>query len=191
MTQPSSSSKWNPLAVVLLISSAFFAFFLIVSGALYMMRPNSAPAEAGAKKSMAATLFGSGSVGIIEMNSAYRRPCYFFQNSDFHRHATFLDGAVAAHLDQEGNVSARFCPNPLSPRAKGLRQTQFAKLFGTAVENPRAAERSGLAYVLQSDTDRRDEAALLRELQAKYKTEPLQVMHLGYHHFAAQGPDVV
>lgn len=134
-----------------------------------------------------ATLYGT--VGIIEMNSPYRRPCYFFQNSDFHRHATFLDGAVAAHLDHEGKVSARLCPNPLSPRAKGLRQTRFAKLFGTAVEKPRAAERSGRAYVLESDTDRRDEAALLRELQAKYKTEPLQVMHVGYHHFAVQARD--
>ena len=131
-----------------------------------------------------ATLYGT--VGIIEMNSPYRLPCYFFQNSEFHRHAAFLDGAVAARLDHEGKLSARLCPNPLSPRFAGLRQTRFAKLFGTAVENPRAAERKGRAYVLNSDTDRRDEATLLRELQAKYKTGPLQVMHVGYHHFAVQ-----
>jgi len=134
-----------------------------------------------------ATLYGA--VGIIELNSPYRRPCYFFQNSDFHRHAEFLDGAVAAHIDSNGRISARLCPNPLSPRVKGLRQTRFAKLFGTAIEKPHAAERSGRAYVLEGDTDRRDEAALLRELQAKYKTAPLQVMHVGYHQFAARASE--
>jgi regulator of protease activity HflC (stomatin/prohibitin superfamily) len=131
-----------------------------------------------------ATLYGR--VGIIEMNSPYRRSCYFFQNSEFHRHAAFLDGAVAARLNAEGRISIRLCPNPLSPRATGLRRTRFAKLFGTAVDNPRAEEREGRAYILESDTDRRDEGALLGELQAKYGTQPLQVMHVGYHHFAVR-----
>ena len=133
-------------------------------------------------KQFISTLYGT--VGIIEMNSPFRRTCYFFQNSEFHRHAAFLDGAVAAHLDTDGKVSARLCLNPLSSRFKGLQQTKFAKLFGNAVVRPHAQERSGDAYVLRSDTDRRDESALLRELQVKYKTAPLQVMNVDHLHFA-------
>ena len=134
-----------------------------------------------------ATLYGT--TRIIEMDSPFLRPCYFFRNSEFHRYAASLDGAVVAHLSN-GKLSARLCLNPLSARSAGLLRTKFAKLFGTAVENPVKAERKRIAYVLDSATDRANEGALLQELQLKYKTRPLMKMDLGFNSAAvAVGDD--
>lgn len=128
-----------------------------------------------------ATLYGT--TQIIEMDSSFMRPCFFFRNSEFHRYAESLDGAVAAHLSN-GKLSARFCLNPLSPRYSGLLRTKFTRLFDTAIENPVKAERRRTAFILSSNTDRANESALLQELQEKYKTRPLMPFDLGFNSVA-------
>ncbi len=128
-----------------------------------------------------ATLYGT--TRIVEMGSQFMRPCYFFRNSEFHRYAASLDGAVAVYLSN-GKLSARLCLNPLSTRFGSLLRTKFTKLFGTAVENPVKAQRKRVAYVLDSPTDRANESALLQELQLKYKTRPLMKMDLGFNSLA-------
>lgn len=124
-----------------------------------------------------ATLYGS--TNIIEMGSSHFRRCYFFRNSDFHRYADIIDGAVVAHVEGE-SLSAKLCLNPLSPRVAQLRDSAFARRFGGAVEDPEARERDGEAFIITGDLDRNNESALLTELQRKYGTGPLMTFDLGY-----------
>jgi len=55
--------SWNPLALLLLVSGAFFLLFLMLSGVLYVYKSPS-----GAKGGAGSALFSKGSVGIIEIN---------------------------------------------------------------------------------------------------------------------------
>ena len=132
-----------------------------------------------------ATLYGS--TNIIEMGSSHFRRCYFFRNSDFHRYADIIDGAVVAHVEGQA-LSAKLCVNPLSSRASRLRASAFARRFGTAVEDPEALERDGEAFIVTGDVDRNNENALLAELQQKYSTKPLMTFDLGYHSAAVAHP---
>ncbi|MCM2322255.1 MAG: signal peptide peptidase SppA [Oligoflexia bacterium] len=63
MTQ-ASKRKLNPLALVLILSSAFFVIFLLVSGILFLTRAPSG----GAKQGPTAALFRSGTVAVVELN---------------------------------------------------------------------------------------------------------------------------
>jgi protease-4 len=56
-----SSKKFNPLFVVLGLSTAFFVIFLVISGAFYLYRSPGKPAGSGSG------IFGAGSVGIVEV----------------------------------------------------------------------------------------------------------------------------
>jgi hypothetical protein len=124
-----------------------------------------------------ATLYGS--TRIIELDNQKLRHCYFFRNSDFHRCADVLDGAVVAHII--GNsLSAKLCLNPLSVRWEALRDSAFARPFGTAIEDPVESESAGIAFVVDADIDRKDEGAVLRFLQQKYSTRPLMKMDMGF-----------
>lgn len=125
-----------------------------------------------------ATLYGS--TNIIEMDSSHYRRCYFFRNSDFHRYADTIDGAIVAHIVRE-SLSAKFCVNPLSPRASNLRTSAFLRRFENAVEDPNAREREGEAFIVVGDLDRSNENAVLAELQRTYGTKPLMTFDLGYH----------
>ena len=58
-------TQWSPLAWVLGLSSAFFVVFLIISGAVYLVRGPSRTSESGGAK---ASLFGGGSVGVAELS---------------------------------------------------------------------------------------------------------------------------
>lgn len=125
-----------------------------------------------------ATVYGT--TNIIEMGSSHFRRCYFFRNSDFHRHADTVDGAIVAHVVGEA-LSAKLCVNPLSPRASKLRTAAFLSRFGGAVEDPKSREREGEAFIVSGDLDRTNEGLLLAEIQRKYKTQPLMTFDLGYH----------
>lgn len=126
-----------------------------------------------------------GKVGVTGLRLPARVPCYFFGHSDFFNHAARLDGAVTVHPVQ-GGVAPWLCLNPLSPRFEGLRRTKFAKLFGVNVEDPSREERERRAFIVDSDTDRRDEAAVLAEIERKYNTGPLMTFNIGYHHLSVQ-----
>jgi hypothetical protein len=125
-----------------------------------------------------ATIYGT--TNIIEMGSSHFRRCYFFRNSDFHRYAETIDGAIVAHIADEA-ISVKICLNPLSPRVSELRTSAFLSRFGSAVEDPEAREREGEAFIVSGELDRNDEATLLAEIQKKYKTAPLMTFDLGYH----------
>jgi protease-4 len=62
MTQPQKRSL-SPLALVLILSSIFFALFLVISGAMYLYR-----SPQGTKSSGSSAFFSGGSVGVIELN---------------------------------------------------------------------------------------------------------------------------
>jgi protease-4 len=59
----SDKKKWSPLAIVLTLSAAFFAIFLVVSGILFMTKGQNS--KHGASGSQG--LFGNGAVGVIEL----------------------------------------------------------------------------------------------------------------------------
>ena len=126
-----------------------------------------------------------GKVGVTGLRLSARVPCYFFDNSDFFNNASQLDGAVTVHPVEAG-VVAWLRLNPLSPRFDSLRRTNFARLFGANVENPLLEEREQRAFIISSDTDRRLEGALLKEIEAKYKMGPLMVFHIGHHHLSVR-----
>lgn len=56
--------KFSPLAIVLLLSGAFFVLFMIITGGYYMSRTSG---TSGGKRT-ASILSGEGSVGVIELN---------------------------------------------------------------------------------------------------------------------------
>jgi hypothetical protein len=126
-----------------------------------------------------------GKVGVTGLRLTARVPCYFFGHSDFFNHAARLDGAVTVHPVQ-GGVVPWLCLNPLSPRFESLRRTKFAGLFGANVENPIREERERRAFILNSDTDRRQESVLLSEVESKYNTGPLMVFNVGLHYFSVR-----
>lgn len=132
-------------------------------------------AEAKYKQFMA-SLYGQTS--IMEMNGPLRR-CYFFENSDFHRRASVIDGAVAAFVSDD-SITVKLCLNPLSAKYEALRRSPVVATFGNEVEDPRQSEANGTAFILDSDLDRTDEDPLLLYLQAKYGTKPLMRFDLGY-----------
>ena len=130
-----------------------------------------------------ASLYGK--VGVTGLRLPARVPCYFFGHSDFFNNAARLDGAVTVHPVQ-GGVVAWFCLNPLSARFESLRRTKLASLFGANVENPIREERERRAFILNSDTDRRQESVLLSEVESKYNTGPLMVFNVGHHTFSVR-----
>ena len=131
------------------------------------------------------TLYGR--TNILEKDAAGYRRCYYFRHADFFRRAAVLDGAIVAHTDGR-KISAKLCLNTLSPRYAALRTSGVIRPFGTAVEDPCELEADRTAFILDCDLDRRDEAALLRYLQAKYKTGPLMKIDLGYLHASIRVP---
>ena len=126
-----------------------------------------------------------GRVGVTGLRLPAVVPCYFFGHSDFFSHADRLDGAIAVY-PVPGGLVPHLCLNSLSPRFEGLRRTKFARLFGRNVDNPVRAEREGRAFILDSETDRNDEAALLADVERKYNTGPLMTFNLGYHRFSVR-----
>lgn len=124
-----------------------------------------------------ATLYGT--TKILEMNRDYYRACYFFRNSDFHRHAAILDGAVAAYLSGT-SITARLCLNPLSSNYAALKASPVVARFGNGIEDPMQSEADGVSFVVDGDIDRNDEASLLAHLQQKYGTAPLMKFDLGH-----------
>lgn len=124
-----------------------------------------------------ATLYGT--TKILEMNQSHYRSCYFFRNSDFHRHAAILDGAVAAYLSGT-SITAKLCLNPLSPNYAALKASPVVAVFGNGIEDPPQREAEGVSFIADGGIDRNDEAALLAHLQQKYGTAPLMKFDLGH-----------
>jgi hypothetical protein len=133
-----------------------------------------------------ATLYGT--TKILEMNQDHYRACYFFRNSDFHRHAAVLDGAVAAYVSGT-SITAKLCLNPLSPNYAALKVSPVVATFGNAIEDPLQREAEGTSFIVDADIDRKDESGLLTYLQQKYGTAPLMKFDLGHLSASILVPD--
>jgi hypothetical protein len=132
-----------------------------------------------------ATLYGT--VRIDELGHPNLRVCYYFRNSDFHRDADIIDGAVAAYVERE-TLRAKLFLNSLSPNYIAMKSSEITRAFCDAVEDPLASESDGRAFVLDAPIDRDDQDALLRYLRQKYSTGPLQTFGLGYLGAAIRAP---
>lgn len=120
-----------------------------------------------------ATLYGTVEIFGIDLPNLVT--CYFFRNSSFFRHAQVLDGVIVAQISADV-FSCKLCINPLSPRYSSFRTTQFVSAFKKhdAVEDPISHERDGIAFVMDTDLDRRDEGVLLSYLERKYSIARIQ-----------------
>ena len=122
-----------------------------------------------------ATLYGSTSV--LEVDKSGLKQCYFFRNSDFFRYGSQIDGAIAGFLVGD-TLTMKLCLNPYSPNWQKLRDSPYANQIQTGLIDPHAEEIAGKAYVVDTDIDRNDQAALFSYLQKKYKTGRLMNMDM-------------
>jgi protease-4 len=78
---PAKKKGLSPLGWVLTLSATFFVLFLIISGAVFMMRsPSSGTARSGASGLLAGA--GSGSVGVVELNGVIMDSKRFLKQLD-------------------------------------------------------------------------------------------------------------
>ena len=131
-----------------------------------------------------ATLYGTTQI-VDHENSDGSRPAFYFHNSDFFKHRDTLDAAVVSTT-----TKAQLLVNTLSPNAESVRCSSFAAAFGKAVFDPSQLEAAGEAFVVDSDVDRRDSAAVLRDLQRKTGRKALQSIGMAHHWIMASIPTV-
>jgi hypothetical protein len=128
------------------------------------------------QEQLISTLYGT--TNIVELNHPQLRTCYFFGLSDFFRFHTELDGAVAAYLNGP-DVEMKLCLNPYSENWQQLRDSPFAALFKDAIIDPVAEEAAGESFIVDSDMDRTDQAAVLNYIEKKYGLNKIMQMQLG------------
>ena len=129
-----------------------------------------------------ASLYGS--TTIIDFESVSNGfECYYFRESDFFRDRDVLDGAVVSNLD-----SGKLCLNTLSPRYITFKHAKLAAQFAAGLVDPVAQEAAGTAFIVDSDIDRKNQAAVIEYLQRKYKRVRLMNIDLGYHSAAIAVP---
>lgn len=114
-----------------------------------------------------------GTTNIIEMDQDSMKECFFFHDSAFYRWRDVLDGAIVSAANE-----AQLWVNPLSARADGLQASELARAFGHC-HDPREYEERGEAYIADCEIDRKDTGAVKLYLQEKYKTAPMDHMHVG------------
>ncbi len=120
-----------------------------------------------------------GTTQMLDLDGdGYHRPCYFYRNSDFFRYRNVLDAAIVSTLTQ-----VELCLNPFSVKYVDLCASHFAKTFKDSVCDPIKDESKGYAYIVDSDVDRKDEAAVMKYLQKKYNASKLQKIDIGWHSF--------
>ncbi|KPA92977.1 hypothetical protein PF66_00719 [Pseudomonas asplenii] len=122
-----------------------------------------------------ASAYGSVELITFEPKNEPLKKCYYFQNSDFYKHKTIIDGAILV-----GENSLRFCINDLSPRYKSVRTSSFVKAFTNGVVDPTTKEAESKAYSVRTSIDRNDEHELIEHIKQKYsidKVMPFNFMH--------------
>jgi len=118
-----------------------------------------------------ATLYGS----TCMISSKGSSDCYFFYNSDFFRYRNSLDGAIVS-TETEANLLL----NPLSPRYNQFKNSSLSQLLGDAVIDPIQLERSGKAFLVDSDLDRNNKEQVLKYLREKYRIDDLMDLPMTY-----------
>ncbi|MCB1566203.1 MAG: hypothetical protein R3F12_01745 [Lysobacteraceae bacterium] len=113
-----------------------------------------------------------GLVYLYSPDSSHLLECYFFDESEFFRCRTNLDGAVIS----EGN-EWRLILNPYSPRYSSLRDGDLVAKLGEAAWDPFKLESIGKLLVADCEIDRRNSADVLDYVSTKYSMR-LNVMPL-------------
>ena len=129
-----------------------------------------------------ATLFGRTTVVDWSTEDGPMKHCYYFHFSDFFRYRAELDGAILMNANGE---SGWLCINDLAPRYSALRQSSIVRTFGTAVIDPPELERSGDAWIVDGNVDRRNKTAVINYVRDKYSLGTL-VMDMEMKHISAQ-----
>ncbi len=122
------------------------------------------------------TLYGSVDIFDLDEFSGNLIPCYYFGFNEFFPASDTLDGAVVSTLEK-----ATLCLNTFSPNYNKLKDSELALQFGKGVLDPLTQELKGDAFVIDNNIDRRDQRALIRYLNKKYKRNKLQPMVMGFH----------
>lgn len=125
-----------------------------------------------------ATVFGVHDVWDMALGEGAALPCYYFGESVFFKHKA-LDALVA--LDQP---SGRFtmCVNGFSRNRESFARSKLyqyfagiAQRFRNAIHDPWLEEQHDRAHVADCAIPRRDKAAVLAYVQAKYRlVQPIQ-----------------
>jgi hypothetical protein len=115
-----------------------------------------------------ATLYGG--VDLIDLGETppVARPCFFFTYSEFFRLREVLDGAFVASDDRVRFCRIRFWLNSFSSRLGKLKSSQLCRAFRGGLD-PIELERTGQGYVADCNISRKDQAAVLEYVRAKYK----------------------
>ncbi|KFF85806.1 hypothetical protein [Pseudomonas syringae] len=122
-----------------------------------------------------ASAYGSVKLITYGITNESLKDCYYFQNSDFYKHQSIIDGAIFV-----GENNLQFCINDLSPRYDAVKKCGFVKAFTTGVVDPTAKETAGKAYSIRTNIDRNDEYELIEHIKKKYsidKVIPFNFIH--------------
>jgi hypothetical protein len=119
-----------------------------------------------------ATLYGSAYLYSVERQGN----CYFFYNSDFFKYRETLDAAIVSTMSM-----GKLLLNPLSPRYEKMKSSSLIGHFKEgSVIDPILIEKDGLAFLVDSNVNRSDEAAVLQYLKEKHNIDKMIVMNMHY-----------
>jgi len=118
-----------------------------------------------------ATLYGVRPMLDLE-DPSFAPKCLHFDHSEFFRQRDVLDGAILSYGDY-----FTLALNEFSPRLDALRGAPLAVAFGEAVFDPTSlADTDGFITAIDVEVSRKNEADVLRAVQAKYGRRKLTVM---------------
>ncbi|USH04847.1 hypothetical protein K6Q96_24410 [Grimontia kaedaensis] len=96
------------------------------------------------------TIYGS---TLIVDSNGNSKVCYFYRNADFFRHK-IIDAAIIGY-EQSGVITVYLALNPYSENYKLIKKSNFIKPFRGEVIDPIEQEKNGVAYIPDSDIDRK------------------------------------
>lgn len=120
-----------------------------------------------------ATLYGT--TNIIHLRpSKPMKQAFYFRESAFFRHRKVLDGVVLTEADQH-----QLCINDQSVNSRDLRRSAIGSLFEGGILYPPDLEARGEIYLVDSDVDRGDSAAVKQFISSKYDCGIIDHMEMG------------
>ncbi len=107
----------------------------------------------------------------------------YFHNSSFWRFRHALDGMLLTSFNGAA-LSSQLCVNTVSNRVNTFRASSLFDLHRNGLFDPKAFTDDTEAFIVDSDVERTDEAAVLAFLRAKYGVEHLQTFGMGAYSVA-------
>jgi hypothetical protein len=106
-----------------------------------------------------------------------RKPCYFFNESFFHRYKD-LDGVVL-HEDELGDQLVELCLNPFSTRYNHYKtfKMKLTEFFQNrfSLTDPRKMDASGECFLADCNISRQDKNGIVRYLKSKYELDTVTI----------------